>query len=248
MIKKIHQELQQLLLKQKQEEHFHLPIEKEFIYYRRIAHGDLSILEEEMQGPGEGQGLLSNDPLRNMRYHLIILTAMITRFCIEEGLNSETAYTMSDMFIRKLDQAQTEQALLSTRYNILSQFIHIMNTEKKKHYSMLVTKATEYIENHLTENLSNAMIADSIPCSPDYLSHLFKKETGLTLYQYVLEQKCRTACYMLENGNHSCTEIGAFLGFSSASHFTSMFREIYGISPGAYRKQQARNTIRHFGL
>lgn len=248
MIKTIHRELQELLLKQKQAEDFHIPIEKEFVYYRRIAHGDLSVLEEEMTGPGEGQGVLSGDPLRNSRYHLIILTAMITRFCIEEGLNSETAYTMSDMFIRKLDQAQTEQALLKIHYDILSQFIHIMNTEKKRRYSMPVTKAAEYIENHLTEALSNTEIAEAVSCTPDYLSRLFKKETGLTLSRYVLEQKCHTACYMLENGDHSCTEIGAFLGFSSASHFITRFREIYGISPGAYRKQQARNTIRHFGL
>ena len=113
-------ELQKLLLKQKEENEYHIPLEKEFIYYRRIANGDTSILKEEMTGQTEGLGKLSDDSIRNTRYHLIILTAMITRFCIEAGLNSETAYTMSDLLIRKLDRARSEKELLQIRYQILS--------------------------------------------------------------------------------------------------------------------------------
>lgn len=237
MTNSINRELKELLLKQKQEEQFHIPMEKEFIYYRRIAHGDLSILEEDMNASGEGQGILSKDPIRNTRYHFIILTAMITRFCIEEGLSSETAYTMSDMLIRELDRAQTEKELLAVRYKILSQFIHTMHSERKKLYSRTVTQAAGYIENHLTEPLTNTQIADAVSCTPDYLSRLFKKETGKTLSEYVLEEKCHTARYMLENGNHTCTEISSFLGFSSSSHFISRFRKVYGMTPMQYRKQ-----------
>lgn len=243
----MNRELQKLLLEQKREESYHTSLEEEFVFYRRIARGDLSVLEGDMEEPLQGQGILSENALRNQKYHLIILTAMITRFCIEEGLESETAYTMSDLFIREIDRVASEQKLPSLKYKIISQFLKIMNTEKRRGYSFAVTKAMEYIGNHLTEPLSNVQIAESISCTADYLSRLFRKETGRTLAKYVLEQKCHTACYMLENGNSSCTDISAFLGFASCSHFTSRFRSLYGITPGEYRKQHMRKTISSFG-
>ena len=240
-------EFQKLLLKQKEENEYHIPLEKEFIYYRRIANGDTSILKEEMTGQTEGLGKLSDDSIRNTRYHLIILTAMITRFCIEAGLNSETAYTMSDLLIRKLDRARSEKELLQIRYQILSQFIRTMNLEKHKKYSLTVTKSMEYIENHLTQPLTNTQVASQVSCTPDYLSRLFKKETGYTLSDYILAQKCNTACYLLENGTSSCTEISTFLGFSSCSHFIARFRSLYKITPAQYRRRHVRNTINQFG-
>lgn len=243
----MNRELQKLLLEQKKEESYHTSLEEEFGFYRRIAKGDLSVLEGDMEEPLQGQGILSENPLRNHKYHLIILTAMITRFCIEEGLESEMAYTMSDLFIREIDRVASERKLPELKYKIISQFLQIMKTEKRRGYSFAVTKAMEYIENHLTEPLSNVQIAESLSCTPDYLSRLFKKETGRTLAKYVLEQKCHTACYMLENSNSSCTDISVFLGFASCSHFTGRFRNLYGITPGEYRKQHKRKTINSFG-
>lgn len=243
----MNRELQRLLWEQQKEESYHTSLEEEFIFYRRIARGDPSVLEGDMEEPLQGQGILSDNSLRNHKYHLIILTAMITRFCIEEGLESETAYTMSDLFIREIDRVASEQKLPALKYRIISQFLQVMKTEKRRGYSFAVTKAMEYIGNHLTEPLSNVQIAESLSYTADYLSRLFQKETGRTLAKYVLEQKCHTACYMLENSNGSCTEISAFLGFASCSHFTSRFRSIYGITPGEYRKQHMRKTISSFG-
>lgn len=243
----MNKELQELLLKQKQEESYHTSLEEEFGFYRRIARGDMSVLEGNMAEPLQGQGILSQNPLRNHKYHLIILTAMITRFCIEEGLEAEIAYTMSDMFICEIDRIESEQKLSALKYKIISQFLNTMKAERYRSYSYAVTKAMEYISNHLTEPLSNTQIAGSLSCTADYLSRLFKKETGRTLAKYVLEQKCHTACYMLENSSSSCTEISAFLGFASCSHFTGRFRSLFGVTPGEYRKQHMRKTISSFG-
>ena len=81
-------ELERLLFLQQQEEAFHLPVEDEFHFYRCIQQGDLSVLEGHMEiEPLEGLGTLSANPMRNKKYHLIILVAMITRFCVEGGLD-----------------------------------------------------------------------------------------------------------------------------------------------------------------
>lgn len=236
----MNRELQKILLKQREEENFHISIETEFLFYRRIAMGDMSVLEGDMDEPKQGQGKLSKNPLQNLKYHLVILTAMITRFCIEEGLDSETAYTMSDLYILEIDSEMDKKRLKDIKYRIVSDFVKIMAQKKKKGYSYPVVRATEYIENNLTDTLTNQKIAKKLCYNEEYLSKLFKKETGQTLARYVLERKCHTACYLLLNSESTCTDISNLLGFSSCSHFIARFRKIHGTTPEKYRREHMR--------
>lgn len=241
----MNRELEHLLFLQQEEESFHLPLEDEFHFYRSIQQGDLSVLEGHMEiEPLEGLGTLSTNPMRNKKYHLIILVAMMTRFCVEGGLDMETAYTMSDMFIRHIDQADTPQELSQIKRDAITQYTTAMHQRKKQQpLSLPVVRAMEYIRTHLTLPLTNKEIAAAVSCHPDYLSRLFKQETNSTLSRYVLEQKCHTAKYMLENSSASCTRIGAFLGFSSCSHFISRFKSVEHMTPEEYRKLKQRQPL-----
>lgn len=241
-------ELKKLLMEQRENEAYHIPLEKEFHFYRRIAQGDLSVLEGDiMIEPTEGMGTLSFDPLRNIKYHLIILIAMVTRFCIEGGLSSEEGYTMSDLYIRQIDQTADPEVLTRIKRDAITDFTLTMHNLNKKHPTSLpVVQAIDYIDQHLTASLSVQEIADAVSCHADYLSRLFKKETGLSVSRFLLEQKCHSARYMLENSNATCTDIAAFLGFSSCSHFIQRFKQIEGITPEAYRQSKIRNTFTGF--
>ena len=83
----------------------HSPFEKEFEFYECVKKGDVDGVERVMTPlGGSGAGILSNDPLRNLRYHFIVTIALITRFCVEGGMEMETAYTLSDLYILKADK------------------------------------------------------------------------------------------------------------------------------------------------
>ena len=242
------QKLKKLLLQQKENETFHTSLETEFHFYRSIQQGDLTVLEGNVQiEPLDGMGRLSFDSMRNMKYHLIILIAMIARFCVEGGLDIETAYTMSDMYIRQTDYASSPDELTLIKKDVITNYTQTMHDlQKQNSASLPVIQAMDYIENHLTTPLTNDEIGDAIGCNSDYLSRLFKKETGLTLSKYILSQKCHTARYMLENSSASCTDIGTFLGFASCSHFISRFKQMEGMTPEEYRRSKVRNTLSSF--
>lgn len=244
----MNQELHKLLVQQREEERFHIPLEKEFQFYRTIAQGDLSVLQGEMMvDPTEGLGTLSHHPLRNQKYHLIILTAMITRFCIEEGLPHEEGYTMSDFYIQQIDLAADAQTLSQIKREVITEFTRTMHDlNRRRPTSLPVIRAIDFIDQHLTAPLTVHEIADAVSCHPDYLSRLFKKETGLSVSRFLLEQKCHSARYMLENSNATCTEIAAFLGFSSCSHFIERFRQMVGMTPESYRRSKIHNTFNGF--
>ena len=86
----VKKELRNLLAKQQEEEYFHISLEEEFAFYRDIASGNPDILQGDIANQNwEHMGTLSANPLQNMKYHQVILIAMITRFCIEGGLEPE---------------------------------------------------------------------------------------------------------------------------------------------------------------
>ena len=99
----VNKELRNLLAKQQKEEYFHISLEEEFAFYRDIASGNPDILQGDIANQNwEHMGTLSANPLQNMKYHHVILIAMITRFCIEGGLEPEQSFTLSDLLLSLL--------------------------------------------------------------------------------------------------------------------------------------------------
>ena len=234
----VKKELQALLFQQQQEEYSHISIEEEFAFYRDIARGNLAVLQGNIaEEPWEHMGVLSGDALQNHKYHLVILISMVTRFCIEEGLEPEQAYTLSDLFIRKVDACSRHDSLDHLKVELVTEYTRTMHALKNgENLSYHVRHAIDYIVQHISTPLSSGDVADAIGLHRDYLSRLFHAETGYTLGRYILHKKCETSCYMLRNSSISCTDISSFLGFSSCSHYIRCFRREYGVTPARYRK------------
>ncbi len=96
-------------------------------------------------------------------------------------------------------------------------------------------QVTEYIHQHLAQNLSLIMMAEIVQMSPYYFSRLFKQSTGLTPHQYLL--KCRTelAKQLLKSTDLSIADIADQVGFVDQSHLNRHFKRHFGISPSQIR-------------
>jgi Response regulator containing CheY-like receiver domain and AraC-type DNA-binding domain len=98
-------------------------------------------------------------------------------------------------------------------------------------------RATRYIDRRVGEELSCAAIAEKVEVSPDHLSRLFKKETGLPLSEYVIRQHMRIARELLEKTSLPVGEIASRVGYTNFSHFSETFKRTEGVSPSQYRAQ-----------
>ena len=78
-------------------------------------------------------------------------------------------------------------------------------------------------------------IAEYLNMNPTYLSRLFKKEMDVSISAYIKTERLKTAAHLLQYSNYSISEISEYLNFSSQSHFTSSFQELYGLTPKKYR-------------
>jgi YesN/AraC family two-component response regulator len=106
----------------------------------------------------------------------------------------------------------------------------------------LVRKAMAFVHEHYAESLSRERIAHHVGVSDDYLTRCFREETGVTPVTYLNRYRVNQARSLLLAGEQSITDIALGVGFSSASHFGSIFRREMGVSPSAYQRGERAET------
>jgi AraC-like DNA-binding protein len=98
-------------------------------------------------------------------------------------------------------------------------------------------RVCQYLLQHFKEDLSHREVAQRFHLAPASFSRLFKKATRKTFQNFVNELRLGHACRQLGQSDATITEIAFASGFSNLSNFNRRFKEIYGCSPSAYRKQ-----------
>lgn len=99
----------------------------------------------------------------------------------------------------------------------------------------LADRAKLVLTADLARRWTLAEIAAEVGCSPVYLTQVFRQVEGVPLYRYQLRLRLARALDLLGDYD-DLTELGLELGFSSHSHFSAAFREIYGRSPSEFRQ------------
>jgi AraC-like DNA-binding protein len=98
--------------------------------------------------------------------------------------------------------------------------------------------AAEFVE------LSLSDLAPKMCCSPRHLSRLFRAEVGASFREKQTELRLVKACELLANSDDKVVEVALTSGYPSNSLFNLLFKKRFGISPGKWREQHARNSPR----
>lgn len=108
--------------------------------------------------------------------------------------------------------------------------------EQDQKTETLVRAITDFLDQHYTEPITLEDVSRALHISPSHLSHLFKRETGLSPIQYVIHRRIGEAQTLLMETRLPIQVIEEQLGFGSSCHLTAMFKKYVGISPRAYRQ------------
>lgn len=98
-----------------------------------------------------------------------------------------------------------------------------------------IYKVTAYIEQHYPEKMDVAHLADLIHLDKYYFIKYFRKRTGMTPQQYLIQKRIQEAKTLLESVDLPVREISYMVGYANTTHFISSFTKIVGISPAQYR-------------
>ena len=217
----------------------HLAYEHEMVFFQSIKDGDIAEANRLFKPFNcKEMGTLSEDNLRNVKYHLIITVAFITRSCIEGGMEMETAYNLSDIYIQNIDKCHSEEQVTLLHRQLVEDYAQRMSLVRKQNrYPKTVTLCLDYIYDNLHTKITLDTLSQVARLSPAYLSKLFHKEVGLTISEYITRKRIETAENMLKYSDYSCLEISDYLCFSSESHFIQVFKKHTGYTPKAFRER-----------
>lgn len=224
----------------------HNPYNKEVAFFQSIQAGDKAMMNRLFTPlcSSAGYGKLSNNPIRNLKYHLVVSIAFITRYCIEGGLEEEKAYNMSDIYIQKLDTCATEESIHDLHKEVVDEFTKVMHEVKNKNlYSKPIVKCIDYIYSNLHNKISLDELAEEAQLSVGYLSKLFHSEVGITVSQYIVNKKIDAAKNLLISTEYTTIDIANYLNFSTESYFINVFKKYTGLTPKRFRSLYYRNKF-----
>ncbi|MCD9023200.1 response regulator [Cohnella silvisoli] len=103
--------------------------------------------------------------------------------------------------------------------------------------NLIVERANEYIHaNYAQKGLTLNEVAQKNHVSPNYLSYLFKKNTGVNLWEYVIKLRMEESKRLILNTDLRRYEISERVGYESPEHFSKIFKKYFGISPSEMKK------------
>ena len=178
------------------------------------------------------------DPLRQKKDEGIGLVTIFTRAAIQGGISFEKAYTCSDYYIQSIEAASniTEVIqLIETMYFDITNQVHEATLSAIK--NPMIRECITYLDTHYKEKINLEELASTLGYTKYYLSTCFKKETGVSISEYITEKRIAYAKLMLKNPSIDMQEISDELCFANPSHFSAVFKKMTGLTPTQYRNK-----------
>lgn len=202
-----------------------------------VRHGDTAALKKWLKSaPAIRPGILSSDTIRQLKNTFIVTATLVSRAAIRGGMDVNDALSLSDAYIQKNELLSSVEAIENLQYHMV--FDYTEKVEKirlGKTPTKLLTDIVNYVQKHLSEPVDIAALSKAMFISRTHLAVKFKKETGMTLTEFVLKEKIEEGKRLLRYTDKPISAIAAYLGFSSQSHFANAFKKYANSSPNEYR-------------
>ena len=149
-------------------------------------------------------------------------------------------YNQIELGIVELSKEITEKQKEILSYKLQKQDFELLNTEESKIINSIKSFVINKVHYSETSQRSSYNLSDQLSkelhTSYSKLSKTFSRAEGITIEQYVLQQRIEKAKELLSYGEKTISEIAFEMGYSSTAHLSSQFKKITGMSPSAFRK------------
>lgn len=182
---------------------------------------------------------LSNE-IRDIKNYTITLNTLLRKAAESAGVHPYYIDKRSNSNIQQLEQLTNVNQCRNFQRKIMHGYCDLVKEYNLKDYSMPIRKAITYISVDLSADLSLKFLAAQLNVNASYLSALFKKETGITLTDYVNNRRIKHAQKLLLDTNLPVKNISLQCGISDMYYFSRMFKRITGLTPRGYRERMGR--------
>ena len=179
------------------------------------------------------------DNLRNTKNYMIILNTLLRKAAEQGKVHPYHIDLVSSDLALKIEAMQASSECEDLLKYMVKKYCRLVNKHSQKSYSLLIQKVTTQIESDLSSDLSLNNLASIFGVNSSYLSSLFKKETGVTLTEYVNKKRVERAKELLLSTNLQIQNISQRCGILDVNYFTKTFKKHTGLTPKKYREKHA---------
>jgi AraC-like DNA-binding protein len=162
------------------------------------------------------------------------LTVMVPIVMISDKINNAAEVTTLSQYSRLIICHRA--AVFSPEFKARIQAIIGGAEILPPHTGVLVKKAILYFGMHAESHISRWKLADSVNVSEDYLTRIFHREMGLSLWDYLSRLRIFLAADLLRRTDDTIQDIAYRTGFQDHAYFCRVFKKLYGVPPGQLRK------------
>jgi len=244
---KIQQQFNNIIFENQENETRHNPYEQELREFSSIEEGNLEQLKKSITEDYPGSvGLLSEDSLRHTKNLGIVIVTLSSRAAIRGGLLPEISFSLCDSYIQQIEKTNDYTTLTYLMRQAEFQYAQLVHDSKSVRRNCKsqetppkVRQCKEYIFLHLHDKIFIQDIAQELQVNASYLAEVFKKFEGISISDFIMQEKIKLVKNLLIYSHYSYIEITNYLGFSSQSHMGQHFKQITG-----YTLRQFRNTFK----
>lgn len=201
-----------------------------------VAQGNISVIDQ-LCSYGNTIHFVPrlHNSLRDYKNYMIIINTILRKAAEQSAVHPVYLDQLSEKFAKKIE-ALTVVPEHTLEREMLHKYCLLVHDYSLKGYSPIIQKVLNQIHLNLTSDLSLKNLSELFNISAGYLSTLFKKETGMTLTDYVNSQRIEHAVLLLNATNLQIQTIASYCGISDINYFTRTFKKFKGMTPKKYRE------------
>lgn len=177
--------------------------------------------------------------LRDKKDLTITLNSLLRKAAEQAGVHPIHIDSFSNQSICQIEQLGSVEQCLDFQKKLVLGYCRLVKKYSVGGYSLPVQKVITCITTDLSADLGLKALAGRLNVTPSYLSSLFRKETGMTLTDYVNQQRIAHAQQLLLNTSFPIKSIALQCGVADLNYFVRIFKRSVGVTPKVYRDTAA---------
>ena len=209
-------------------------------FLRLIEHGDTETVLaafRDMNLQGMKQERYVNAVYQNPAIGLAMLRALARKAAERGGASLVEIHEITQRTVQRMSTSAHAADLVAYTTTMVYELTDAVKRSKTAFsgVSSPVRKVVEYIHMNYSQELSLSLLAEKAALSESYLTKAFKREMGVSVFQYIAQLRCREAAELLRGGDIPIQDISSYVGYDDNNYFVKVFRKHYGMTPSEYR-------------
>jgi two-component system response regulator YesN len=212
---------------------------QEKILINAIAKGDKEELKSISTDVGNFFNLpdrIPESPIRSSKNLLFVLNTLCRIAAEKGGVHPVYINNISEKLAIMIERAPNLPYLKKLSSTMINEYCDLVIMFSTLEYSSIVKKAVDYINLNLETELTLCEIAEELSVNSSHLSRKFKKDTGMTVVDYINRQRVEEAKLYLKSEDVSITEVAYMVGFNDLNYFGRVFKKITSMTPSQFVK------------